>query len=358
MKEKVNLPPSLFEHLPWESNVNPIWPASSFTLRRNLGKYLFPPKMTEAQSLQTLTILKTALLNSSHLSNPVCLNAEDLSALQKEYLFEHFLCMESFQNTLAGQGFVVDDRSKLIGMLNIQDHLQLHLIDCSGAWEKAWNTLNSIESALSQDLSFAFNSRFGYLSSDPSLSGTSLTVHVFLHLPALIHTSQLEDTLAKLNEEEVTSTGMQGTLDELVGDLLVLKNTYTLGVNEENILHALHSMAMKLMALEKTLRAHLQTDNHLEMKDKVCRAFGLLMHSYQLQTKEALSALSLVKLGSEIGWIGGVSQETLNKAFFTARRAHLAKQLKQDAPDEHELPRRRAEYLHKLMHGIELKIEV
>jgi protein arginine kinase len=358
MKEKINLPDPLLEHIPWENEINPIWLASSFILRRNLNKYLFPSKMNESQFQQTFNILQDAALKTLILDKPVCLKAEELSALDKEYLFEHFLCMEGFQNTTTGQGFIVDSTSRFMAMLNIEDHLQLQLVDCKGAWENAWNTLNKTETTLGESLEYAFNPRFGYLASNPALSGTSFTVHVFLHLPALIHTGQFLDTLTKLKEDDVTITGMQGNLEELVGDLIVLQNTYTLGVNEENILHALHSMAMKLMALEKTLRTHIQTENHLEIKDLVCRAFGLLMHSYQLQTKEALSSLSLLSLGLDLGWIAGITHQTLHKAFFTCRRSHLLHALNEKSAEEHDIPRKRAEYLHKLLHGIELKIAV
>ncbi|MBY0529178.1 MAG: protein arginine kinase [Rhabdochlamydiaceae bacterium] len=358
MKEPIPLPDPLLNHTPWENEINPIWPASLFILRRNLNKYLFPTKMNPSEFQQTFEILKDRVLKTPALDQPICLKAEELSALCKQFLFEHFLCRESFQNTSTHQGFIVDTSSRFMAMLNIEDHLQLQMVDYKGAWENTWNTLNKMETALGETLEYAFNSRFGYLTSNPALSGTGFTVHVFLHLPALIHTEQLLDTLTKLKEEEVTVSGMQGSLDELVGDLVILQNTYTLGVNEENILHALHSMAMKLMALEKTLRTHIQTENHLEIKDLVCRAFGLLMHSYQLQTKEALSSLSLLSLGLDLGWIAGVTHQTLYNAFFTCRRSHLLHALNEKNTEEHEIPRKRAEYLHKILHGIELKIAV
>ena len=67
---------------------------------------------------------------------------------------------------------------------------------------------------------------------------------------------QLQEALLKQKEEGISAAGMGGTLDELIGDLVVISNAYTIGVNEENILHSIHSMAMKLMALEKTPRKY------------------------------------------------------------------------------------------------------
>jgi|ERR1700722_2976638 len=358
MTEKTKLPSSLLSHTPWENETNPIWLATSYLLHRNLSQFNFPPKMEERQFEQTLSTLKNSLVKSSLLQETFLLKADEISVLDKEYLFEHFLCMEGFQNTLQGQGFVIDDSGSFLAKLNIQDHLQIQFIDNMGNWGKVWNKLSELETAIGSSLEFSFSPKFGYLTADPSLSGTGLLVQAFLHLPALIHTHQLEETLAKQKEEEITASGIGGNLDEIIGDLVVISNRYTLGMSEETILHAIHAMAMKLMAVEKTLRSHLQTEGNDEIKDQVSRSFGLLLHSYQLQTKEALGALSLMKLALHLGWIEGITDAKLNTLFFQCRRAHLLHLLKeQQTTDSQEIARKRAEFLHKNMQGIVLKIE-
>lgn len=358
MTEKLKLPQSLLDHTPWEKESNPIWLATSFLLHRNISKFNFPPKMDERQFEQTLSSLTQPLLKSNLLDGPVLLKAEEVSALDKEYLFEHFLSMEGFQNTLKGQGFIVDNTGRFFAKLNIQDHLQIQLVDTMGSWEKIWNKLNEIETAIGTSVEFSFSPKLGYLTSDPTFCGTGLSVQAFLHLPALIHTNQLQETLTKQKEEEISVTGMGGNLEELIGDLVVISNKYTLGINEETILRAIHAMSMKLMAVEKTLRTHLLTESNAEIKDQVSRSFGLLLHSYQLQTKEALCALSLIKLGLHLDWIEGISDAKLNTLFFQCRRAHLLHLLNEEQmSDSQEIARKRAEFLHKNMQGVILKIE-
>ncbi len=233
----------------------------------------------------------------------------------------------------------------------------MRLIECQGNWENAWNKLNQIENTLGSAVEFAYLPRFGYLTSDPRLCGTGLIVRrTSSHLPALIHTAQLPETLQKQKEEGISALGMGGTLDDLFGDLLVIHNSYTLGLSEENILHDTHSTAMKLMALEKTLRTHLKTENNLDMKDQISRAYGLMLHSYQLQTKEALSALSLIKLGVDLNWIEGITDSVLNTLFFQCRRAHLSEILGEHLTDPQEIARKRAEFVHKHVQSIQLKI--
>jgi protein arginine kinase len=176
-----------------------------------------------------------------------------------------------------------------------------------------------------------------------------------LHIPALHHTGELHEILAKQPEEGIMTMGLEGALDDLVGDFLILQNRYTLGVTEEGLIHALQNTAMKLSTAEKNLRIHLKESGNTEIKDLVSRAYGLLIHSYQLQTKEALNALSLIKLGLDLGWISGISSQTLNTLFFKCRRAHLAHLLNEKNLDTHDMPHKRAEFIHKALQGMTLK---
>lgn len=358
MTKKTNLPAFLLEHNPWETKCNPIWLETSFLLHRNLAKSHFPPKMNEHEFEQTLSLIKKKLLQCSLLKNPIDLNIEGLSVLDKEFLCEHFFRSDAMQNTLSHQGFVIDQTSQFLGVLNNGDHLQLQLIDTTGKWENSWNTLSQIESTIGETLDFAYSAKFGFLTSDPTLCGTGLIIQAYLHLPALIHLKQLDEVLVKQKEDGVAALGISGNLEEAIGDLIVVTNTYTLGVSEENILHSVHSMAMKLMAMENTLRSHVQSENDADIKDQIARAYGLLLHSYQLQTKEALNALSLMKLGVQLGWIDGITDTKLNSLFFQCRRGHLLHHLNlPQQTDVQDIGKMRANFLHRNMQKVTLKFE-
>ena len=353
--ESPNLPPYLLEHVPWGKEADPIWPATTFVLRRNLNHHVFPTKLKEDRAHILQSQIKETLLAQASLTNPQFLAAETLTAIEKEFLFEHFLRLEGFQNTLKGQGFLVDSTANFLALFNIEDHLQLHLTECENKLEKGWNSLSELDTKLSSILDFAYSEKFGFLTSDPALSGTGFKMTAFLHLPALIHKDKLQDALAKQNDEEIEASSMQGSMEDFLGDLLILSNRYTLGMSEENIFYSLHSAAMQFSLLEKTLRDHLREDADDEMRDHVSRAFGLLMHSYQLQTKETLDALSLMKLGLDLGWISGVTDQIINEVFFQCRRAHLTS-LSLETDPKH-LPRLRAELIHTKLKPMQLQTE-
>jgi len=343
---KSNLPDSILHNIPWDAKGNPIWPATSFFLYRNIAKYPFPSKLNEEKSEQLLSLLQKRLLNLPELQKPLFLSAETLSPQEKEFLCEHFLCQDGWQNSSKGQAFVLDESSRFLATLNVNDHITLQWVDCKGEWEKAWNALNKIEVSVGNELEYAFSSQFGYLSHNPFLCGTSLLVYCYLHLPALISSEKLPELLKTSLGETIGSSGLFKSKN-YIGDFLVLKNTSTLGITEEAILRDLHKAATELCLAEQDERLYYKKKPPIELKDKISRAFGLFVHSYQLDTKEALDALSQIKLGIDLGWIKGISDEEVNELLFRCRRAHLLQSHEKISLDKRELSQARAEYLHE-----------
>lgn len=240
-------------------------------------------------------------------------------------------------------------------MLNMRDHLQLHITECAEELEKSWNLLVKLETGVGKTLGFAYSSRYGFLTSNPVDCGTALVVRLYLHVPALIQTRVLESTLSHLGSEDVEVSSVQGGLQEIVGDIVVVRNRCTIGISEENILQMLRTYALKLMVAEKRVRAELRTSRSVDVKDRVSRAYGLAIHSYQLETIEAWSALSLLKLGVDLDWVTGADHALLNELLFTSRRAHLISEYSQEIPQD-ELAHRRAEFIHESLSQTHLTI--
>ncbi len=338
---------------PWEKHSHNVWLASTLSLSRNLQKYKFPAKLEKEREEQ----INSALFDSLQkcLPKPLLFKSEEIGPLQKEFLLEHFMIGDGFYQAHAGEGFVIDETSEFLGVFNLKDHLQLNLLDTQQEIEKSWNRLVKIEGQLEKTLDFAFHPRFGFLTSDPRRAGTALTITLYLHIPAVIHSGELSELLEREREEEVEAVGLHGKTHEMVGDILVARNTCSIGLTEEYILTTMRMWATRAVVAEISLRKKLMESGNEQLKNKVTRALGLLTHSYQLEAVEALNALSLVKLGIEIGWILAPQNMNMNQVLFNCRRAHLINLLdgKVEIPD---LPRKRAEYLHDLAGKLTLAI--
>lgn len=352
---KDNLIGPLVSKSPWIDNENMIWLASTATLTRNIEKFKFPSKLDNERRKQMIAQLNKEIVSISEIKKPQLLRAEELNSIDKEYLTEHYFQTENFQQSVQGEGFIIDETGNFFATLNIGDHLRLHYLDCKEEIEHAWNHLMKIETALGKTVSYAFSSRYGFLTSNPTECGTAFIVNAFIQVPALIHTGKLDEFLQKNYDDSIACLGLQGDPGDFIGDIVNIRNSYTLGVNEESILAGVRSFANKLVSEETNARDLIRKQESALIKDKVSRAFAVLIHSYQIEALEALNAISLLKLGVDFGWVTGISVSKLNNLFFNCRRAHLMTNFTEKVTQE-EIPHKRAEFIHKFLKDVKLTI--
>lgn len=353
--------PILFPKKPWSDNSNPIWLASTVSLQRNIEKFKFPGKLSTDRKKQIISLVSKELLSKdltddNQLVNPSLIKAEEIGQLEKEFLVEHFLSKHSYNQAHAGEGFILDESGTFLATINMRDHIHLQLIDCKGELENTWGRLVKIETALGKNLNYSFLSKFGFLTADPTQCGTALTVTAYLQIPGLIHTNKIEKILNSSTDESISVSGIQGNPNEIIGDILMIQNDYSLGLTEENIISSLRSFISKIISEEVSARHLIKRDDSPDLKDKVSRAFGILIHSYQIDAIEALNALSLLKLGVEAGWISGIEPAKLNELFFSSRRAHMLNASSAKITQE-EIPHKRAEQIHKALKDVKLLIQ-
>lgn len=333
---------------PWTSNEHKVWLASSVKLSRNLSKFEFPGKLQADKRSQIIQLIQSELPKVKSLRNCSLVQAKDLKPIQKEFLYEHFLTSETFQQALSGEAFLINPSGSFLATINIKDHIHFQSLDCSQELEKSWVDLVTIETEFGKLFDYSFSSKFGFLTAVPHNCGTGLSIRIFLQLPALLHTNPHDAFLQAHRDENVSYSGIQGDPKELIGDILVIENNFSLGLSEEDIIRLLHNQATKLIVEEKSVRNKLRAEADPIIQDKVCRAFGLLTHSFRLETQEALDAISLVKLGTSLEWISGLSFSELNQLFFNCRRAHLlrtdSKEIAQD-----KIPEYRAKYIREAL---------
>lgn len=347
--------PILSQTRPWSENANPIWLASTFKLIRNIEKFKFPGKLGTDRKKQIIALVSKELMSMEGLERPFLAKGEEISNVEKEYLVEHFFSSQNYNQASAGEGFLLDESGEFLTTLNMNDHIHLQLVDCKGELENSWSRLVKIETGLGKNISYSFLPKFGFLTADPRQCGTALLVTVYLQVPGLIHSGKIDEILEKYGDEILNITGIQGNPTEIIGDILMVQNNFTLGVTEENIISALRSFTTKILVEENGARTHIKQTENAEFKDKISRAYGILIHSYQIEAIEALNALSLLKLGIATGWVKGIDNKEINQLIFNCRRSHLLTQY-QDKIGQEEIPHKRAEYIHKALKNVNLTI--
>ena len=338
----------------FETSNSPIWIASSFSLKRNLASLPFPPKLDQGNASTVLKTLKKGLMQTKELASPQFFLFDEIEDEEKEFLLEHFLTHCDLSERTCKAGAVIDQSGTFLAVINGNDHLTLQSIEAQSEWKEGWKKLEKIEESLAQSHPFAYTPTFGFLTSELAYSGTGFIVQAFLHLPCLIQLDQIDDLLIKDLDDEIEATGLSGTTD-YIGDIVIIQNRFTLGLSEDHILEGVHKTATKLAAAEQNLRNSVKETPHALLVDKVRRGVGLLKLSFQVDIKEALSAISVIKLGADLGWITGLTDKELNKIFFEVRRGHLSLG-SQETLSQEKLAQKRAEYLQSALKTITINI--
>ena len=219
--------------------------------------------------------------------------------------------------------FTLPDESLSI-MVNEEDHLRLQVLRPGLALTEAWKQADAADDALEATLGYAYSSRLGYLTACPTNVGCAVRMSVMLHLPALRLTGDVEKVRRATRDMALAVRGFYGENSEAAGDLFQISNQTTLGKSEAVLLRDLEREILpEVIAYELTSRKLLLEKRRRFVDDQVCRALGLLRSARLLTPEEALSQLSLVRLGVLTGLIGGVEEQAVTQLFLLTQPAHL-----------------------------------
>ncbi len=85
-------------------------------------------------------------------------------------------------------------------MVNEEDHLRIQVLRSGFQLKKAWTAIDELDTALEEQLDFAFSPTLGYLTACPTNLGTALRASAMMHLPALVIAGQMEKVVRAVNQ--------------------------------------------------------------------------------------------------------------------------------------------------------------
>lgn len=281
-------------------------------LARNLCREPFPARAGVAQKEKVVQEVRAALLNgNSVLSREFrFLQLEELTNEAAASLVERHIVSPGFIADRQGKAVLVSEDESIAIMINEEDHVRIQVLREGMALKEAAETADRIDTLLGENLEFAFDREFGYLTQCPTNLGTGMRASLMLHLPALTETGGMARIGANLSKLGLTLRGAFGEGTRAVGELYQLSNQITLGISENQAIENLSAIAGQLMNEERRVRQELR--DTLAWQDKMTRAAGTLKSARLLSSGEAAELLSLVRLGVALGLLSGVDLGTMN----------------------------------------------
>ena len=328
--------------------------SSRIRLARNFVDLPFPLRLDQKTGDESLQRIEAVCQEEM----PVALNKVEftgfyqLSILDRRILAEKHLISPGHAESDSPFGAVLLNRDgSLSTMVNEEDHLRIQCLLPGLQLAAGYELAQQMDDFLEGKLEYAFDEKNGYLTSCPTNVGTGLRASVMLHLPAMQMTGQTGQILQNIGQLGMTVRGLYGEGTEATGNFFQMSNQTTMGQSEEDICNHLQAVTEQIVEQELLLRERLKIDLKHQLEDKIGRALGILNHARIINSTEALALLSDLRLGIDLGIVGGIKPYALNQLIVSIRPAHLQKCVAQEMnPLQRDI--KRAEIIQEQIKGI------
>jgi protein arginine kinase len=159
-----------------------------------------------------------------------------------------------------------------------------------------------------------------------------------LHLPALEITGAVHRIGSNLSKLGLTIRGLYGESTKPVGAFFQLSNQVTLGISEKAAIANLKNITTQLISQEMKARENLLSK--IEVEDKIARALGVLKTALVIDHSEAMSLLSLVRLGVASKKLSTLSTDSIDRLIVEIQPASIMTKYGEDmTPQERDIKR-------------------
>jgi protein arginine kinase len=299
--------------------------SSRVRLARNLRNRAFPGWAKKAERTAILELIKPHVEELPEMQDSFSELLQDLSALEKQVLVERHLISREHAAKSAGSAVIMNRRQTLSIMINEEDHLRMQSMRSGLQLKQAFKLLDKIDTALENELEFAYDQRLGYLTACPTNVGTGMRASAMLHLPGLVLSELINQVVQAVSKIGLAVRGLYGEGTEAMGNLFQISNQTTLGEKEDEIISRLTKVIETIIEKEHDSRQVLIQKKSNTLWDQIGRAYGVLTYAHAMSSKEALNLLSIIKLGIDLGAFPEDKRLPIDELFMDTQPAHLQK---------------------------------
>ena len=300
---------------------------------RNISKYRFPSYMTvdESDSLtdDILNGMKEVIDDNYRF-----IRIRDISPRDQMVYIEDHLISPNLIERKDKSSFLIRNDERAIIMINEEDHIRIQTLFPGFNLTDAWKLCSDIDDKLSEKLEYAFDDKWGYLTACPTNVGTGMRASVMLHLPCITMSKTINSLIEGLREIGLTVRGLYGEGSEAHGYLYQISNQVTLGESEEDIIGKLNKVVYQIIQRERKTREYLKKNNSIDFENRIYRSYGILSYARIMSSKEAITHLSNLRLGWEMGLFSNDEIKDIFNLMIEIQPANIQKKFDKDMNDE------------------------
>lgn len=281
--------------------------SSRVRLARNTRDYNFSLKLTDSDARKMVDSLKTEIGKLDAVKDYSQYDFSGLDDYQKTAMKERHVISDFLLGQKVAAGFVSKEEDVSI-MLNEEDHIRIQAYASGMNMDKAFQLADKTDDAVALAADYAYDEKYGYLTTCPSNVGTGMRASYMLHLPALANNNRIAGLAAEVGRFGLVMSGVYGDRAKGYGDIYQLSNQITLGLSEKDIIDNLSHIANQIIGQERALRRQYVLNKKLSALDTVYRSYGVLRYARKMSLKDAMLLLSQVRLGLAEGLVATDSE--------------------------------------------------
>jgi len=313
MEKGINSDFLIKDSLPlWMRGKEKIVKSSSVILNRNIKGFKFPHKASLEEKRKVCSRILGRIHHSAISSELFYDSLQEMTPKVKGLLYERHDCYVTMSNECLEHNeakvVLINKDETIVIVINDDDHLQVKASTPSFDLKSCYKIADSIIKQL--DMDYAIKEPFGYLTASPAIMSTGLQIETVLHLPALMIMEDSESWTNDLREMGVTAEGVFGHGTSPHGNIFTFCNQNTRRKNIEESLSSFEKCIKNTVKKETKCRKGIEK---LDLKNMTNRAYGMLRYCEKIDFQEAITGLSLVRLGIDEGTIKRIDLPTLNK---------------------------------------------
>ena len=332
--------------MPGKTGTNVIY--SRIRLVRNLKEYPFPGRLTKEQSVELSEKLLGGLTGIASMDRMQYrfTHLERMGDMEKTALLERRALNRSVMKKKDPTGMILSEDESTAILLNGDDHVRIQTLQTGLTLDRLYEKADRIDDYIGERFDYAFDEKYGYLTSFPTNVGTGLRAAVVLHLPMLSKNKNFSSLVADMGRFGTQVRGVYGEGAENFGSLYQISNQKTLGQTEQEIIDIVRKAALELDAQERRMRREYRQRKPVQAADECYKSYGVLKYARRLTRKDGMEFLSQIMTGITDGILTVKEPCSVYGLMIGIQPANLLSLA--DRPlDKDELDAARAEFLRK-----------
>ena len=226
------------------------------------------------------------------------------------------------RNLLNATLYTNEEQSTSI-LINSNEHLEIQTIARGLELKDCFKTANDIENKLDEKIDFAFDKKFGYLTSSPQKIGTALNLTVAISIPAILwktpeNIDYFINKFSKLGFDlSLLSIGKKNI------PILTITNKVMIGIKEKDILKKTLDIVNDILDKEKNIRNRIKKLYKIKIEDRICRSKAILYSAKILNYGEIIKYSFWLRMGLYYDMLKDIKIDDLYYMLFATKNNHL-----------------------------------